>query len=231
MDQPKPEPAWRSQSHFVVGVDLGQSQDPTAVCVIESYSVREDPIAPAQHFFDVRHLMRFPLGLSYPTMVGDIGLMLSREPLGCRAELVIDETGVGKAVADLFDAAGLKPFKVTITAGNEETQTGSRRWSVPKGQLVSLLDARMHTGELRFARDLREAAAMEGELKDFRRFVSEAGRYSFSARSGQHDDLVLACAIALWRATKLKKTFGGPRQTPQVNLGYAHRKSMYRQGR
>jgi hypothetical protein len=39
---------------------------------------------------------------------------------------------------------------------------------------------------LRFAKELREAPAMESELKDFRRHVSEAGRYSFEARSGTH---------------------------------------------
>src|SRR5262249_43243486 len=204
MDHPTPEPAWRSESKFVVGVDLGQSQDPTAICVIESYSEREDPITPEQHFFDVRHLMRFPLGLSYPTMVGDIGLMLNREPLSGRAELVIDETGVGRAVGDIFAQRGLKPIRVSITGGNEEGMSGSRRWTVPKSVLVSLLDAKLHTGELRFAQDLREAPAMQEELKDFRRHVSEAGRYSFSAREGKHDDLVLAVAIAVWRAARRK---------------------------
>jgi hypothetical protein len=35
-------------------------------------------------------------------------------------------------------------------------------------------------------------------LKDFRRKVSVAGRYTFEARVGKHDDLVLAVAIGLW---------------------------------
>jgi hypothetical protein len=37
-----------------------------------------------------------------------------------------------------------------------------------------MLDDKLHTGELRFAKELREAPAMESELKDFRRHVSEA---------------------------------------------------------
>ncbi|MGB6659936.1 MAG: hypothetical protein WBE14_17600 [Xanthobacteraceae bacterium] len=41
---------------------------------------------------------------------------------------------------------------------------------------------------------------MADELKDFKRKVSEAGRVSFNARSGTHDDLVLAVAIAAWFA-------------------------------
>ena len=139
-------------------------------------------------------------------------------------ELVIDETGVGRAVGDIFNEAGLKPIKVTITAGNEEAQNGFARFTVPKQILVSTLDAMMHTGELRIAKELRETPALETELKDFRRHVSEAGRYSFQARTGAHDDLVLAVAIPLWRAVRRKKTFNRPSTPPRVRLGYASAK-------
>jgi hypothetical protein len=41
------------------------------------------------------------------------------------------------------------------------------------------------------------------ELKDFQRKVSDAGRATYNARVGAHDDLVLAVAIALWFATNM----------------------------
>src|SRR4029077_1642781 len=88
--------------------------------------------------------------------------------------------------------------RVSITAGMEQTCHGRRSWHVAKQILISMLDARLHTGELRFAAELREAKTMADELKDFRRKVSAAGRYSFEARVGKHDDLVLAVAIGLW---------------------------------
>jgi hypothetical protein len=56
----------------------------------------------------------------------------------------------------------------------------------------------LHTGTLRFAAALTEAGAMVDELKDFRRKVSDAGRASYAARTGRHDDLVLAVAIGCW---------------------------------
>ncbi|MGC1958408.1 MAG: hypothetical protein WA683_12315 [Pseudolabrys sp.] len=95
---------------------------------------------------------------------------------------------------------------------------------MPKQILVSTLDAMMHTGELRIAKELRETPALETELKDFRRHVSEAGRYSFQTRIGAHDDLVLAVAIPLWRAVRRKKTFNRPSTPPRVRLGYASAK-------
>ena len=85
----------------------------------------------------------------------------------------------------------------------------------------------MHTGELRIAKELRETPALKTELKDFRRHVSEAGRYSFAAREGQHDDLVLAVAIALWRAARRKRTFGSSRAPPKVRLGYENSKRRH----
>jgi hypothetical protein len=207
------------KTRFVVGVDLGQSADPTAICVLEHITGVTDsgsdferhcglrtPQKPAERV-DVRHLERLPLGLSYPAVVHHVASLLARRPL-CGdghqrpAELVIDESGVGRAVGDIFDSANLKPIRVTITAGAEVTAQGARRWHVSKTVLISTLDARLHTGELRFAAALSEAGAMAEELKDFRRHVGAAGRYSYEARVGRHDDLVLSVAIALWWAVR-----------------------------
>jgi hypothetical protein len=41
---------------------------------------------------------------------------------------------------------------------------------------------------------------------------------------GAHDDLVLAVAIALWRAVRRKKTFNRPSTPPRVLLGYPEHK-------
>ncbi len=59
---------------------------------------------------------------------------------------------------------------------------------------------RLHCGELKIAEALQESEALKNELKDFARKVSESGRVTFNARSGSHDDLVLALAITLFAA-------------------------------
>ena len=149
------------------------------------------------------------LGRPYPEYVQTIGELLTRPPLD-HAALVIDETGVGHAVGDMFEAAGLSPNRVTITAGLEATQHGGRSWHVPKALLISTLDARLHNGELQIANALAEAVALQEELKDFQRKVSDAGRATYNARSGAHDDLVLAVAIAVWFATNMPVASAGP---------------------
>jgi hypothetical protein len=65
------------------------------------------------------------------------------------------------------------------------------------------LDARISTGELRFAPGLQLAEALREEMQNFNRRRSEAtGRETYGGRSGKHDDLVLAVGLAMWWATK-----------------------------
>jgi hypothetical protein len=119
-----------------------------------------------------------------------------------RAELIVDATGVGKPVFDLFQQAGLKPIGVMITSSEDKATYASGMWHVSKALLVQNLDALLHQGLLRFAKSLAEAEQMEMELKDFRRLVSASGRSSWEARSGAHDDLVLSVSLAIWWATR-----------------------------
>jgi len=63
---------------------------------------------------------------------------------------------------------------------------------------VSRLRGMLHSGELNIAKDLNEAQALLWELQDFRATASDTGNWRFGARSGRHDDLVLALAIGCW---------------------------------
>jgi hypothetical protein len=155
----------------------------------------------------VVHAERVPLNTSYTDVVDIVRQVLDRPPLRDRCHLVIDESGVGRAVGDMFDQAGLRPIRVTITAGidAEQQKDRPRCWSVGKSFLTSGVDARLHSGELRFAAELGEAHALAEELKDFRRLVTASGRVTYQARTGKHDDLVLAVAIGLWWALERRK--------------------------
>jgi hypothetical protein len=205
---------------FVVGVDLGMQNDPTAIAIIEhldgvlDWNTEEDrhtatgrlPQKPTRRF-DCRYLARLPLKLAYPDQVERVKALMARPPLcgvdGIRpAELLVDATGVGLPVAQEFERAGLKPLKVLITSSEDKATYTNGAWHVSKALLVSNIDALLNNGELRFAKALAEASQMETELKDFRRYVSAAGRSSWEARSGAHDDLVLAVGIALWWASR-----------------------------
>jgi hypothetical protein len=183
---------------FYIGVDPGQSIDPTAIAIVQRVTATNG----SKPLFRCGHLERLPLATPYPGVVRHVRQLISHPPFLGRAELVLDVTGVGRPVADLFVAEGLRPVKVTITAGNEETHNDQGMWHVAKLILVSTVQALLHDGRLHIHRDLPEAPVLQAELEDFRATVTDSGRWTFGARSGAHDDLVLALALALWRASR-----------------------------
>jgi hypothetical protein len=146
--------------------------------------------------YQVGYLERVPLGTPYPGIVAHVGRLLGKLP---GAELVIDFTGVGRPVFDMFVYSGISPCGVLITAGTAENRDGAI-CSVPKLTLVSRVQALLHEGRLKILRDLSEAETLVRELQDFRVEYTATGHLTFNARAGRHDDLVLALAIAVWRA-------------------------------
>jgi hypothetical protein len=222
-----------SFERYVVGCDLGQSRDPTAIAVVRRFD--DDVGNPGRPIFQVGHLERLPLGTPYPGVVRHVLRMLGAAPLRGKAELVIDFTGVGRPVFDMFQGQGVSPIGVTITAGDAVTCEGMI-YRVPKLVLISRVQALLHDGRLKIHKDLLDAPALVAELQDFRAEVTDSGYWKFGARSGKHDDLVLAVAIALWRAhgdnipgfgvyefyrREAAKVGGGDAvMTPTPNLGF-----------
>jgi hypothetical protein len=147
--------------------------------------------------FQVGHLERAPLGTTYPAIVHHVGRLLQRLPRG--TELIIDYTGVGRPVFDLFQHLSVYPTGVLITSGVTEAMIDGIA-HVPKLVLISRVQALLHEGRLKIQKDLPEAAALVNELVEFRVQYTAAGHLTFNAREGRHDDLVLALAIACYRA-------------------------------
>jgi len=113
--------------------------------------------------------------------------------------LVLDATGVGRPVVDMFREAGLEAASVTLTGGTSVNKAAWNDWSVPKRDLVSIMQVLMQSRRLRISGDLEEAQALRKELLSFRVRISDSGADTYGAwREKEHDDLVLATALACW---------------------------------
>jgi hypothetical protein len=145
--------------------------------------------------YRVGYLTRIPLRTPYPAIVATVKQMLSRLPRW--TPVAIDYTGIGRPVFDMFVEAGIAPVGLLITGGGTTTWEG-RIAHVPKVTLISRLIALLHQGVLKVHRDLPEAQVLIKELRDYRGSYTEAGNLVFNARSGRHDDILLATAIAAW---------------------------------
>jgi hypothetical protein len=121
--------------------------------------------------------------------------MLGKLPRG--TDVVIDYTGVGRPIFGMFAYSGIVPVGVLITGGAAVSWEGDIA-SVPKIVLVSRLTVLLHEGRLKVHRDLVEGKVLAEELRNFRAAYTQAGHLTFNARSGKHDDLLLATGLAAW---------------------------------
>jgi len=163
---------------------------------------------PAGVPLSLRHLERLPLDTPYPRQVERVRALLSTPPLAGRpSALVVDATGVGVGVVDLFAAAGLNPIAVSIHGGdkvaNEQVRHGLEilsRLRVPKRDLVGAVQVLLQNERLKIARRLPEAETLRRELQNFRvKIDPKTAHDSYSHwREKEHDDLVLATALAAW---------------------------------
>jgi hypothetical protein len=193
--RPKPAPA---DERWIVGLDLGQAVDFTAMVVLHRTTVRTE--AETYRVYACRHIRRWPLGSTYDAIVADLKTMLAKLPE--RPTLVVDATGCGRPVCDMIRKASL-PVRslsaVVITAGAHEGRVGAVR-TVPKRDLVGAVMAVMHKGRLHIAKSLPETETLVKELRSFTARITTAGNEKYEAgdwRVSPHDDLILALALAL----------------------------------
>jgi threonine dehydrogenase-like Zn-dependent dehydrogenase len=196
-------------SRYYVGVDLGQTQDYTAIAVVERVELKGEWDAVEFAWRKVvalrlRHLERVPLGTSYVDVVERAARVTRTSKLAGRCELVVDATGVGRPVVDLLRKTrmGGKIIPVTFTGGNTESRTNGY-YGVPKRDLITGLKILLQRGALQIAAGMEYGPALVKEMGDMRVKVTRSGYEQFEAwREGTHDDLVFAVALACWRAQK-----------------------------
>lgn len=193
---------------YVLGLDVGQAQDFTALCVLERDvrpTGRKDGTGGeewADHY-TVVHLERPPLKTAYPEVVRAVQKTLAHPKLDGNAQLVVDATGVGRPVVDMLREARCEPQPVTITAGQTVSITDDGFWHVPKRILVSATAIALQTERLHVARSLALSETLTREMLNFKVKINAKAHDSYEAwRDGEHDDLVLAVALAVWWAER-----------------------------
>jgi hypothetical protein len=185
----------------IIGLDLGQTTDFAALAVLERGAGNPTELITDGPSYAVRHLARFPLGTPYPTIVTEVVRLATTPGLACSA-LVVDQTGVGRPVIDMFRHASLTAslIPITITSGNTVKREANGSIHVPKKQLVTALQGVLQAARLQVAKRLPLASVLVQEFLNFRVQITESANETFGAGAGEHDDIVLAVALACWHA-------------------------------
>lgn len=193
----------------LVGIDLGSRDDYTVIVVLEQRD-RIEQISwrhrPKREFESYRlvHLSR-SRGQSYTKIVDGIQALLSHDDLK-NSRVVVDTTGLGRPIVDMMKERHLRLIKpVVITGGDRvtsDTVNGLTEHRVPKRDLVGALQILYQNDQLKMPEVLELREKLIVEMLNFRAKIDAASghdRYEHEG-AGDHDDLVIAVALAAWYA-------------------------------
>ncbi len=209
----------KTEKNLFIGLDLGQAQDFSALAIIESVRIVTTSKKAGEEVdcdntknvlteLNCIHLQRWQLRTSYPSIVADTvqlinGLAPDRIP-DRKPVLCVDATGVGAPVVDLFRRerinAELVPIQI-VAGANVSEESGTFR--VPKRDLVSVVQVGLQNRMLKIAESLDLAETLSRELQNFTVKITDSANDVYGAwREGTHDDILLAVALAVWKANQ-----------------------------
>jgi integrase len=193
---------------------------PVQPCQAARQPVPRPEKAPGDHYtadsywrayqFRAVRIEHFPLGTPYPTIVNAIGTLVREPILQPDPVLAIDATGLGGPIVDMFVKADLpaRLYAITITGLGEIQRHGLGYpgvvgYKVPKQELVDAVQFGLQSGRLKIDRRLPHYDLLMGELQNFEERITESEKLkraheSYGARSGYHDDILMALSYGVW---------------------------------
>lgn len=196
----------------VMGVDIGQKRDPTAIAVVEwerrvvgekvvrRGNVIVDRRDETEYHYTARYLERLPLGTPYTEVarrVGELADGVEEQTERRLSKLYLDATGVGQPVVDLLRELGVRAVGVHFNHGDKRVEVTRQQVNLGKAFLVSRLQALLQSGRIHLPRTT-EAEVLAHELMDYEIRVDQDANDRYGAfRVGTHDDLVTALGLAV----------------------------------
>ena len=212
---PVPTLAMQSQTRYYFGLDLGKRQDHSALVTVElTWSLGPQDPATRAHtqlpHLTIRYAARLPLGFETTGIPRFVREAAQSFPLWAALRqpgtLLVDATGNGHTVIELLraDRNGLLLKPVSISSGYQARLLPDNYYSIPRTDLLTRLKLLFERGVLKIERTAAGVDFLERELIQF-----EPG-----GRQPEHDDLVMALALAVWQAAEDHKELIGMPASP-----------------
>lgn len=180
----------------ILGLDLGQQND---YSVLSIFNIRfnEDN----RPIYELPYLTRFDLKTSYVDIVDGVIEIIDKYSLSSNYNLVVDYTGVGRPVVDLFRQKHLKPIALSITSGAKTNWVTRSEVNVPKKDIVTYLQLVLQNKRMAIAHDLPLLRALTQEFLSFQLKIRDnmmSVTSSYGGAYGINDDIVMSMGIAVW---------------------------------
>jgi hypothetical protein len=190
----------------IFGIDPGKAPDRFAMCAVEEAEteIERDGTKRREITYLVRALERTPLGTSYPKSIARFvevfDAIAAMTHAGDDLRVRTDNTGVGSPVTDLVREAlesrrRAKVTAVTFTSTDRVERPKHGEMRVGKAFLVSRLQVLLQQRLVKLPAT-KEAKALARELADYEIHAHDSGITAGAFKTGAHDDLVTALALA-----------------------------------
>lgn len=224
---------------FIIGQDIAKFVDYTTTVVhrIVPELIRGSYDNRVYYYEDV--VFRDKAQLKYSDLTEYTSELIDSLDLSGQCALLVDSTGVGAAVFDLYESAGLDPLGIVFTGGESVNTKNGRSldsvatsrfgsiscFDVPKVDLVGSLQVYVQQGRLRMAEGLRYEHDAQEQYRNFVGRINEKTKYVKYGNSSDeiHDDVVVADAMCTWYTQHMKKML---RSRPLAE--FSARKDHYR---
>lgn len=110
---------------------------------------------------------------------------------------ILDVGGVGKAIQDMLTAEDVKSIGIQLTGGDAVSREDDL-YRVSKSFVVGKFLAAWDSVRVLMPSNASFLGIFQNELRAFKGEMSAQGRARFEAEQGEHDDLVMAVAQAVW---------------------------------
>lgn len=185
----------------ITALDLGQTFDFAALASLKAAEEEKaEQGRKKERLYLCDALYQWKTETAYNKIIDDLGQLYER-PEMIDTELAVDYGGPGRPVIDEIRKQKIrcKLVPITITSGNQVTDGRGGARNVPKRVLATTLQLVYNSGRITTSNRLKWAKKLDEQLRTFTQKIRTQGVDSYEAlREVDHDDLVLAVAMAVW---------------------------------
>jgi hypothetical protein len=190
---------------FYFGLDLGKRRDFMAMVGIQRIRRLADPrrLPDVDNPLIVEYWANFlehMVGVSYTDQVLLVKKVLNRPQMLGQSVLIPDWGGVGEAVVEMLENAGLAPIPIKSTTGDLVSAV-ENGFHVPKKDLVGVVDVALGMNRVKIKMNWPDEAHRARAIK-FKTELQNFRKVGLKAPEGEHDDFVMGFSMGLWMAMR-----------------------------